>query len=643
VLGYAFSVDGSLDPATKLLDVGLDQHTPLQARHTLLAEPLHMSVAIHELTHFVSLENALGHVIGFLAMRARTLAASIEQAAVQGQPFDSSWIALYAAWQLKYRLLLELWRPFLEGLAVYAQVHEPDQEGDALIEPVQILLSWSVFISMHGPDNVSARKAWESGYKQFLEAAYTAIRKGPALRHGKEELAVALEFVNPAGLRPYSFGHAYIRALQSALAEKCEVYESSERFFNLVMRILRSSTRRLLSDTSSWDQPIMTDRVYGWVDIVRQAPASRVQALDGQLDAVDVLHFLATGEAERGYDGTGRGDTTTVRQIVPQFWKEFETSLSKRPRPAKMSPEETPTDRAARLVAGWMRGTMSLNLSSNGGVFVIGWIPQGLAPLNALALKVDDVVWWLALTDEDLAKVVDDAVALPQLGPAAMRESVSALATAHRLLIDSYVSYELWDQSPTSPSGPKVVPAVSFRLWNPATADSMLHVQIAGARPGVIGPHLTVRTSENQAALQFTGLSRLRHDVRDALSSSELAGVLRAHAHADLAKMLEALLEKEELAVARVVAHVERSILATLLQRVPSDEDLELLERGLSVVPDARKFGPLIAATYSMFAWADASLAAHVRRLNASATAVLGKPVFEIDGRGVVRYRGLWA
>jgi hypothetical protein len=71
--------------------------------------------------------------------------------------------------------------------------------------------------------------------------------------------------------------------------------------------------------------------------------------------------------------------------------------------------------------------------------------------LNALALKVDDVVWWLALTDEDLAKVVDDAVALPQLGPAAMRESVSALATAHRLLIDSYVSYELWESVPHQP------------------------------------------------------------------------------------------------------------------------------------------------------------------------------------------------
>src|SRR6185436_17849389 len=114
-------------------------------------------------------------------------------------------------------------------------------------------------------------------------------------------------------------------------------------------------------------------------------------------------------------------------------------------------------------------------------------IPQGLAPLHALALKVDDAVWWLALADEDLAKVVDDAGALPQLGPAAMRESVSAPATPHRLLIDSYVSYELWDQASTSPSDPTVMPAVSFRLWNPATADSMLHLQIAGARPGVIG------------------------------------------------------------------------------------------------------------------------------------------------------------
>jgi hypothetical protein len=136
VLGYAFSTDGSLDPATKLLDVGLDHHTPLQARNALLSQPLHMSVAIHELTHFVSLENSLGHVLGFLAMRAKSLAKSIDRSAAQGRRLDPVWIQDYSAWHLKYRLLLELCRPLLEGLAVFAQVHEPDEAGDALIDPV---------------------------------------------------------------------------------------------------------------------------------------------------------------------------------------------------------------------------------------------------------------------------------------------------------------------------------------------------------------------------------------------------------------------------------------------------------------------------------------------------------------------------
>src|SRR5215212_7068787 len=98
-LGYAFSTDGWLDPGTKLLDVGLDSHTPIAALRTLLEEPLHMSVALHEMTHFASLENALGHVMGFLAMRAQTIAQAIEENSTRGKSVDESWIDLYAAWQ----------------------------------------------------------------------------------------------------------------------------------------------------------------------------------------------------------------------------------------------------------------------------------------------------------------------------------------------------------------------------------------------------------------------------------------------------------------------------------------------------------------------------------------------------------------
>src|SRR6478735_3239930 len=92
VLAYAFSTAGSLDPGTKLLDVGLHEHTPLQARAELLQDPMHMSVAIHELTHFVSLENTLGHVMAFLAMRTKDIARAIEVQVTKQQPVDAGWV-----------------------------------------------------------------------------------------------------------------------------------------------------------------------------------------------------------------------------------------------------------------------------------------------------------------------------------------------------------------------------------------------------------------------------------------------------------------------------------------------------------------------------------------------------------------------
>ena len=73
-LAFAFSDDGWLDPGTKLLDLGLEGVTPGAAIDALLTDPKHLSVALHELTHFASLENALGHVLGFLAMRSGAIA-----------------------------------------------------------------------------------------------------------------------------------------------------------------------------------------------------------------------------------------------------------------------------------------------------------------------------------------------------------------------------------------------------------------------------------------------------------------------------------------------------------------------------------------------------------------------------------------
>src|SRR5262249_2355885 len=122
-LGYAFSADGWLDPGTRLLDIWLDGCTPLAALRTLVDEPRHMSVALHEVTHFVSLDNMLGQLLGYRALRANTLSDGLLHLCRGDGEVDPRLIDHYHGLRWRYALLMEAWRPLLEGLAVYVQTH----------------------------------------------------------------------------------------------------------------------------------------------------------------------------------------------------------------------------------------------------------------------------------------------------------------------------------------------------------------------------------------------------------------------------------------------------------------------------------------------------------------------------------------
>jgi len=639
VLAYAFSTAGSLDPGTKLLDVGLHEHTPLQARAELLQDPMHMSVAIHELTHFVSLENTLGHVMSFLAMRTKDIAREIERKAASGEQVDAAWVLLYARRHREYQLMLEMWRPMLEGLAVYAQLHEPDPEGDALIEPVNLLLHFSSFISLVGIDPVKSGPKTASGLSDFYASACRAIVAGPALKHGETPLSLSFEFVDPEGLRPYFIGHAYIRALQHSLAAKAPVYESSERFFNLVIRILRSSTREMLADVSSWGQTKVATRIYSWVDIVREAPATRVQALIEQPDSIDVLHFLETGNVRVGYDSCALAATQTVRQIAPRLWEDFESALAERDLPGA----GTPAERAARLAGAWIAGTMSLNLSTNGVASIAGWIPAGFAPLHAVAIRIDDAVWWAAMSDADLTRLGIESKGLPELEPARLLDPGDLAATPLQLVIDCSVAY-----APAGPDDPvpaesgTVSPKLWFRLRNPGVPDFGLTLTIAPAISGVAGIYLRAPNNDEQQLLQFRVTADMRYELRDAPTSEMLAQMLEANDQQPLAEILREHIEEESLATARVISDAERRALAAVLGREPIDGDLDLLDQGIGVLPDAPIFGDLITAAYSKFIRIPPEAAASVRVLNQLAIEKIGKPLFEIDARNVVRYQGIW-
>lgn len=645
-LGYAFSTDGWLDPGTKLLDVGLDSHTPLAALHTLMEEPLHMSVALHEMTHFASLENALGHVMGFLAMRAQTIAEAIEENSARGEPVDQSWIDLYAAWQKKYRLLLELWRPLLEGLAVYAQTHEPHEQGDDLIEPTHLLWHWRLSTIALGtlPDATAARgiAAIDEG---FLDSVYRAIRQGPALPLGDTTLAAGLEFVRPDGLRPYFLGHAYLRGLQRCLAQACADYASSERFFNLVLRILRSSTRGLFRHPVAWDQPAMAGRVYGWIDIVRKSPAGRVSALSAQDDAVDVLHFLATGEERLGYTGKSTEDMKSVSEAVPKFWNAFVHDLGQRfaddiaVENGDSRLDVSPESLAMRLAIAWVRGNMSLNLSSGGDVWLAGWVPNGLAPLHALALRVDDAVWWLAAGDEHVTTLVGASAQLPTLPASALLNGDIIECTTLRVSMDCFVIYL---PSILPGEAQRMMPAVRVELANVSDHERRLLAELAPARIGVARAHLQVVADSGTQELH-RNTTFMRHVVRHARTHDTLAETLDAAGQAGIASALRAMKDKEDLAVERVQAHSERRILATLLEREPTGADLTLLERGVGAVAGAAAFEPLITDTYSTRRAVDEETARRVHRLNDGARATIGTALFDLDAsRRSVRYLGLW-
>ena len=68
--------------------------------------------------------------------------------------------------------------------------------------------------------------------------------------------------------------------------------------------------------------------------------------------------------------------------------------------------------------------------------------------------------------------------------------------------------------------------------------ESVVRAEIAGARPGLIGPHLRAVENRGVTAVKIGGLMRLRRDVLETLSSAELTDSLQNHGYALLADRL---------------------------------------------------------------------------------------------------------
>jgi hypothetical protein len=649
-LTYAFRSDGALDPGTKLLDVGLHGYTPIAALRTLADQPRHMSVALHELTHFLSLENTLGFLLSFLALRANWKSAALIHFCHTGKGIDQSTIHGYYLHQHNYRLLMEAWRPLLEGLAVYVQTHRADERGDALIAPLDLLLSWKVHVIALGEDPLSGRRPSGAQLDQltggFLAAAYRAIRDGPRLQVGDRPLAGCLELLDSKSLRPYFLGHAYLRAMQRCLARVNQEYESGEKFVGLIMRILRSSTKRLLKGNPRWDQPAGAERLYNWVEVVERAKPERIMALVEQDDNVDVLRFIETGEVSPGYSAAEIDIVRDLRELVPDEWKAFVRETSARDYDAIAAEQGDPPlaldheELADSGTAAWLRGTTSLNLSMAGESNVGGWIPDGFRTKHAVALTVDDRLWWLAVSDADLARLGCAPAELPTLGLHAMRVG-NACALPHTrccIRIDCFASYV----SPVK-SGWSGRPTFLFELCNKKRVGDSVVASIAPATSNDRRCHLQV-VADNQRELHSASM-KFRRMVKNAASLRDLARAFEGRGIQPNGALLNSLTEEQDLAVSRVEEHVNRKILKALLGHVPAAETrAHLLSKGIGMFPEASELESTIVAAYGADApIGDRRLDPLVDRINERSRRAIGKSVFKRSSRaGWASYCGLW-
>lgn len=622
-LKLAFSSTGAIDPGTQLLDIGLKALTPKAALAEIENSPLWMSTALHEIAHYLSLNNQLGFTLTFLSLDAYVKRQRILAQIEGDEPVPSNWLVEVDG---PYRLLLDLWRPLLEGIAVFVQTafwhvhHEnPHTLIDKLPAPLEILLSWKSQVGvLDGNGPVDFMK----NVKTLTRSAQLALTSGPSLRSEAGTLASSLQFLSSKSLKPYFLGHAYVRALQDSFIVVCIEYESSEKFLKLLLRILRSSTNGLIDGNARLDSAHVIRSVYGWIEIVRNAPRERIQALSRQRDAIDVLHYLATGEEREGYLPDPFEPARSLARRFPLQWKSFRDFTQASDRDAE------------KYVTAAFSATLTLNLSSRGRVEVLGIVPGGFASQDAVALRVDDATWWLSASPDDIAVLRIPLETLVTLPADAMRPETAPIEGDGicELEIDCFMRMAP-SAAADEPKGSTLLCALSAPC-DPATK---VLVEIAPAVPGKHPPYLGVADEESHRVAQA-----MRERIRSVRTLAELAADLQARGDNEGSRCLQSQLETQDSTAQRIRAQIDRRILSSLLAVPPRNRRLDILAKGVAAITGATELSREIALTFAKPTPLSADKLKKIEIVNWVAQAQIGTDLFSIDQKGQAWYLGLW-
>ena len=241
----------------------------------------HVLQLAHEVTHVISLRGAIGFTVNILRMallhaemalwrsRYSEIDEKFSDAFVDAQGIahtepgsitQLSIVEIAASTALKLNLFQEVWRPLLEGLAVFGEGCADPADDRAIIDDVALCIRNLFDVDVEAGDPETARSAHLSFVGEFDTMLSKAIRKqGPA----------HLEGFLIDGDKCYFCGYMVIRAIVSRLRATTARPISGAQAFRLLLHAFKYGAFEFIPDIDQSPDAFFQDAIEKMQDFLR--------------------------------------------------------------------------------------------------------------------------------------------------------------------------------------------------------------------------------------------------------------------------------------------------------------------------------------------------------------------------------------
>jgi hypothetical protein len=300
-------------------------------RDALGPYPASLSTVVHEFTHYWTFLGSLGGYFSALIIELRLLEIYLQtKASATIEVRHRSRVSrAYRDSQTKLQMLWEVWRPWAEGVALFAEMDLDLAESGTSSLPLTLFLASlpAAHLTLSEPgEKPTPRRAKGDVFGAFaeVEALQSAARAQVAPTH---RWNVYLGKTGGGNERCYFTGHALIGALWRQWTTRAPALGNSVAFYRALLWLSNSAFDDLIPD---WRDPpavfaaALLDRFGLFLRRLFDVPAERLADLAGKIrdDArarYDLWHFLRDGRRDQHASQQWETRTNALREELAEL------------------------------------------------------------------------------------------------------------------------------------------------------------------------------------------------------------------------------------------------------------------------------------------------------------------------------------